>query len=68
MQRAVNNVGAEMKDDIWIDQVSLQQAMEVLEPPLQLDLPLNTLKVFIIIKLAQAKSWVEHIIGPFFSV
>lgn len=29
--------------------------MGVLEPQFQLDLPLNTLKVFIIIKLAQAK-------------
>lgn len=29
--------------------------MDVLEPQFQLDLPLNTLEVFIIIKLAQAK-------------
>lgn len=43
-----------MKDDIWIDQVSLQEARNVLEPQFQLDLPLSNFKVFIIIELAQA--------------
>lgn len=40
--------------------------MDVLEPQFQLDLPLKTFKVFIMIKLAQAKSSVERIIGTFF--
>lgn len=45
-----------MEDNIRIEEKSLQEALGELEPQFQLDLPLNTLKVFIIIRLAQAKS------------
>lgn len=45
-----------MKDNISIEERILQEATGGLEPQFQLDLPLNTLKVFIIIRLAQVKS------------
>lgn len=47
--------------------MSLQEAVDVLESQWQLDLPLNTFKVLIIIELAQGKSKEEDIIGHLFS-
>lgn len=44
-----------MKDNIWIEERSLQEAMGGLEQQFQLVILLNTLKVFIITRLAQTK-------------